>query len=85
MKRIQVIPEEQLIIGLGEDLLPVYKAMERAYYNCRSDYSPRYLSTPKLPRKKMYGIFIDVDGMFNIVTADFVLWYLIESGKEKRK
>lgn len=82
MKKIQTASEELLIVGTGAELLPVYKAMDRAYFNCRSNYSPVYLDAPKMRSNKMYGIFID-HGEFRVVTADFGLWYLTEYDGEK--
>ena len=69
------IPNEgmTLITGTAAEVKATYRSMEKAYVRSRTWLYPLYTDSPKFNPDRSYGICINADNTFNVVSASVAL------------
>ena len=72
MKRMIIEDGTVLVLGTAREIQNTLRGMtqERGFY-------PAYLDPPRFNPYKMYGVEIDNDGTWQIISSDTVVRYLI--------
>lgn len=73
MKRFDFFDYTNMFVGEAEEIKPLYRSMEKAFEADKSSFRPMYCNSPKFDPKKIYGLFVDENGLFYIVSEHVAL------------
>ncbi len=67
------LDDGMLIIGTAAEVKAVYRSMEKAYVRSRTWLYPLFVDSPKFNPDRSYGICVNADNTFNVVSASVAL------------
>jgi len=73
MKRFDFLDNTHMYVGEAEEIKPLYKSMEKGFNSDKTNYSPMYCNSPKFNPYKMYGLMVDENGFFFILSEHVAL------------
>lgn len=73
MKRFDFLDNTHMFVGEAEEIKPLYRSMERAFDSNKSNYCPMSYNTPRFNPYKMYGLMVNENGFFFILSEHVAL------------
>ena len=79
MKKYVNISENSIIyMGLTSDIKTMYKSIVRAYHKYATDLIPLFSETKFSKTRMTYGIVIDDDNLFYVISSDIFTAMLLD-------